>query len=164
MRRFPDRFVGDSARGGPVNTIESVSKSCKEQSMCHNQRDRFLPAYFAKQAFAIRSILTFVAMVVVLCSGAMADITATVSGVVQDSSGAVLPGAQVLATNVETGIRTAVTTDAKGFYSLLALPIGTYNISVTKSGFKSYLQSGLPLKVNYSIRVDVTLNVGQTAE
>ena len=132
----------------------------EEHSSCIDPRNR----RGATQGFALRSLLTLVALVLVLCSVALADITATVSGVVLDSSGAVVPAAQVLATNVETGIRTTVTTDAKGFYSLPALPIGTYNISVTKSGFKSYVQSGLLLKVNDSVRVDVTLSVGQAEE
>jgi hypothetical protein len=99
-----------------------------------------------------------------LHSQSLADITATVSGVVQDSTGAVLPGTQVVATNADTGIKTTVNTDAKGFYSLPALAIGTYNLTATKSGFKTYVQSGLLLKVNDAIRVDIVLSVGNVAE
>jgi len=90
-----------------------------------------------------------------------ASVTATVSGVVRDASGAVLPGVEVVATNTATGVRTRVTTDAVGFYSLQALPVGTYDLVVKEQGFKSYQQSGLLLKVNDAITVDVALQVGQ---
>src|ERR1700752_70913 len=117
-----------------MKSIARVRMSYQERSICRDPWDRLA----SLRASALRSLPTLIVMVLALCSAAMADVTATVSGVVQDSTGAVLPGALILATNIETGIRTTVTTDTKGFCSLPALPIGTYNISVTKSGFKSY--------------------------
>lgn len=105
------------------------------------------------------------ALLLSFATAMMADITAaTISGIVQDSSGAVLPGAQVVVTNTATGIRTNALTDSRGFYSLPALPVGTYSVTVTKAGFKSYVQSGLLLKVNDSVRVDVVLPIGSIQE
>jgi hypothetical protein len=95
---------------------------------------------------------------------AQASVTGSISGVVRDSSGAVLTGVEVVARETATGVKTAVTTDAKGFYSLQALPVGPYNIEVKKPGFKSYLQSALLLNVNDTLTVDVSLTVGQVAE
>lgn len=97
-------------------------------------------------------------------SPANADVAARISGIVQDSSGALLPGAQILAINEQTGIQTTVTADGKGFYSLPELPIGSYRVRVSKEGFKTYEQSGLLLRVNDSVRVDVTLTVGNVAQ
>jgi hypothetical protein len=112
-----------------------------------------------------RLLLFVVSVLFLFAIAALADITAAkISGIVQDSTGAVLPGAQVVATNVDTGIRTDVLTDAKGFYSFPSLPIGTYSVTVTKAGFKGYIQSGLLLKVNDSVRVDVVLTVGNIQE
>lgn len=99
-----------------------------------------------------------------LCSVAFADVTGSISGIVQDSTGAVLPGAQVTATNVQTGIKTRVDADVKGFYSFAALPVGIYNVEVTKAGFKTYTQSGIVLRVNDALRVDATLAVGNVEE
>jgi hypothetical protein len=93
-----------------------------------------------------------------------ASVTGNISGVVRDSGRAVLPGVEVVATNTATGVRTRVTTYAEGFYSFPALPVGTYNLEVRKLGFKSYLQSGLLLKVNDALTVDVTLQVGKVEE
>ena len=89
---------------------------------------------------------------------AWASITGSISGVVTDPSGAVISGAAVAATNTQTGVKTKVTTDSKGFYSLPALPIGTYDLLVTQAGFKSYTQSGLVIDANvYLVDMDGTL-------
>ena len=57
---------------------------------------------------------------------AWASITGSISGMVTDPTGAVISGASVVATNTETGVKTAVTTDTKGFYSLPTLAIGAF--------------------------------------
>jgi hypothetical protein len=67
-----------------------------------------------------------------------ASITGSISGIVTDQSGAVISGATVTATNPQTGITTTLRTDAKGYYSFTAPPVGTYNIDVHQSGFKAY--------------------------
>jgi hypothetical protein len=95
---------------------------------------------------------------------AWAGVSGTVSGVVRDPSGAVLPGVQVQATNTATGVVTTVVTDGQGFYSFQALLVGTYDLGVKNPGFKAYLQSGLVLNVNDALTVDVILEVGQPAE
>ena len=95
---------------------------------------------------------------------ASASITGSISGVVTDPSGAVVAGATVVATNTETGIKTTLTTDAKGFYSFTALPIGTYNVEIRQSGFKAYRQEGLVIDVNSALRADVSLQLGQISE
>src|SRR5690349_22340080 len=90
--------------------------------------------------------------------------TATIVGTVTDPGGATVPGAQVIARNVETGLtRTVVSTD-EGTYRLEFLPVGKYSIEVTYTGFKTALVSGIVLQVNDTSRVDVSLNVGQVNE
>jgi hypothetical protein len=100
----------------------------------------------------------------VTLSLAWASITGSISGEVKDPSGAVISGATVVAMNTQTGVRTTVTTDSKGFYSLPALPVGTYNLEVRQSGFKAYLQERLVIDVNSALRADVTLQLGQINE
>ena len=58
----------------------------------------------------------------------------------------------------------AVTTDTKGFYSLPALAIGTYDLQVTQIGFKSYTRTGLVIDANSALRVDAALQVGTINE
>src|SRR5262249_60549390 len=91
------------------------------------------------------STLAFVIFVSLL---AWASITGTVSGVVTDSSGAVIPNAQVVAIDTQTGVRTTVTTDAKGFYSFPSLPVGNYDLEITQVGFKTFRQTGLVINAN----------------
>jgi Carboxypeptidase regulatory-like domain len=95
---------------------------------------------------------------------ASASITGSISGVVTDPSGAVVSGASVVATNTQTAVKTTVTTDSKGFYSLPALPIGTYDLQVSQTGFKSYTRTGLVIDANSALRVDVPLQVGAINE
>jgi hypothetical protein len=133
-------------------------ESRREQLRCREKQRG------GKSGWTLRLLLICMVFVIGIQPAAFADITGSISGIVQDASGAVLPDAQVSVVSVETGIRTNVVTDARGFYSLPALPIGTYRVGVTKAGFKGYLQSGLILKVNDAVRVDVILTVGNTQE
>src|SRR5580704_8633193 len=93
-----------------------------------------------------------------------ASIAGSISGLVTDSSGAVVAGAKVIATDTQTGVQTTVTTDAKGFYSLPALPVGTYDLQVNQIGFKAYTETGLVINANSALRVDATLSVGTINE
>src|SRR5947207_3212462 len=78
----------------------------------------------------VMSNYTKFALFLLLLSGtaALASITGTISGLVTDPGGAVVPSASVKATNIQTGVEQTIVTDAKGFYSFPALAIGTYNI------------------------------------
>jgi hypothetical protein len=60
----------------------------------------------------------------------------SISGTVVDPSGAVVPQAEVIATNVQTGAQSKTTTDSSGLFKLALLPVGSYNIEVTKTGFQ----------------------------
>lgn len=95
---------------------------------------------------------------------AWAGITGSISGVVTDQNGGVVVGAKVIAMETQTGVRSEITTDSKGFYNFSALPVGKYDIEVQSSGFKLYRQSGLVIDVNSALRVDVSLQVGDVAE
>ena len=98
---------------------------------------------------------------ILLCATvALASITGTISGIVTDPAGALISGADVSATNVLTGVVHTVKTDAKGFYSFLALPIGTYTISVHYEGFKDFQQKQIVIDANSALRVDATQQVG----
>jgi hypothetical protein len=93
-----------------------------------------------------------------------ASITGSISGVVSDSSGAVITDAKVVATNTETGVRTALTTDSKGFYNFASLPVGTYDLEISQTGFRSYKKTGLVIDANSALRADATLQVGAINE
>jgi len=95
---------------------------------------------------------------------ALASITGTISGIVTDASGSVIPGVTVTAVAVATGIRSVVQTDGKGFYSFPDLAVGTYNVTAEQKGFKTYEKDSIIIDANSNIRVDIPLEVGAVAE
>ena len=86
----------------------------------------------------------------------------SVSGTVRDGSGAVISGAAVEATNIDTGVQARVATNSRGFYSFPGLPVGRYNIAVKRTGFKPYQRTGVTIYTNGALTVDAVLDVGQT--
>jgi len=89
---------------------------------------------------------------------------ATISGVVTDPQGAVVPNVEVVVISVERGVRTATRTNTSGFYSLRPLPIGTYNFSVTAEGFRRTERHGIVLTTGQSLELPVALEVGNVTE
>ncbi len=88
----------------------------------------------------------------------------TISGVVSDSSGAVVPDATVTVMNVKTDSKTVAKTGTGGSYTVPQLPAGTYKISVEKQGFKLAVRENFPLLVGQTTRADITLEVGQVSQ
>jgi hypothetical protein len=93
-----------------------------------------------------------------------AQVSASLAGVVTDTSGARIPAAAINVKNVETGaIRSTVSDDA-GRYQVLALPVGEYEIRASKTGFQEQVRSGIHLAVGQEAGVDLTLRVGEVKE
>jgi hypothetical protein len=90
--------------------------------------------------------------------------TATVSGTATDMSGGALAGAKVEATNVATNSVQSTVTDASGRYTIPDLPIGTYDIQATASGFQTVVHRGVTLTVGAQPVVDFALPVGQVSQ
>ena len=90
--------------------------------------------------------------------------TATILGVVKDSSGAVVPGAALTVRNVETGLTRTTVAGADGSYRFAALPVGPYEVRVEHTGFRAELRTGLALSVSQEAVIDFALQVGAVAE
>lgn len=90
--------------------------------------------------------------------------TASIQGVVSDTSGAVVPNAQVTATNTATQVKHVTKSDGSGLYSFPNIPIGTYAIDASAAGFSNYHQTGIVLDVGSSIAVNVALKVGASEQ
>jgi hypothetical protein len=86
--------------------------------------------------------------------------TASLTGTVTDPSGAAIPGAIVSISNTEKGVKRTAPSNGSGDYVFAALPIGSYNISVTATGFEKYEAKGVILNVAQKSRVDVAMQVG----
>lgn len=85
-------------------------------------------------------------------------------GTITDPSGAVIPGANVTARNLATGLERKTVSNATGDYSIPGLAIGQYTVTADSAGFKTSTITGLTLQVNQEARVNITLTLGTAAE
>lgn len=88
----------------------------------------------------------------------------TLTGTVSDSSGAVIPGAQVTVLNTATGAKNQIATTEAGTYTMPNLQPGPYALEVTAPSFKKLLRKGIELSASQILRVDATLEVGAVTE
>jgi hypothetical protein len=103
-------------------------------------------------------------LLLVATTAAAQSITGSITGVVTDSTGSVVPSAEVVVTNIGTNVRSSARTDSGGNYTIPLLPRGGYRIEVTSPGFKRFLRDGIVLQIQQTARVDVQLAVGELAE
>jgi Carboxypeptidase regulatory-like domain len=97
-------------------------------------------------------------------SGFAQGYTATITGSVKDASGAVLEGAEITVTHVESGLKRTALADASGRYTIPSLPVGAYEVLAMKIGFKEEVQRGINLAVAQEAVVDLTLQVGNVEQ
>ena len=110
----------------------------------------------------MRKTVCFLAVACLIAAlPAAAQNTASITGTVRDSTGAVLPGADVTVTNVATGISSKVMTNAEGDYLVAGLPAAAYNLKIVAAGFKAFEATGIVVRVAQKARVDANLEVGQ---
>ena len=114
------------------------------------KRSGALPALFA----ASLVVLLFSCAQNLLAQG-----QGTISGLVTDASGSVIPGAQVKITNELTGLSRMFTANQAGNYEAPALIVGKYSVAVTAAGFATYTQTDIALNVNANLRVDAHLQL-----
>lgn len=88
----------------------------------------------------------------------------TILGTVKDETGAVLPKVTVTVTNEKTGIARTTNTNEEGSFQVPALLPGSYRVELEASGFKKYQRPGVDLRVNESVRVDATMQVGELTQ
>src|SRR5882724_3204442 len=88
----------------------------------------------------------------------------SLTGTVQDASGAIVPAATVVITNTGTGQSRNTTTNATGVYLVADLLQGQYDLTITANGFRPYTRKGIEVTVNTVRREDVSLQVGQVSE
>jgi hypothetical protein len=122
-----------------------------------------LETCFSRFDRLVRATLVVLSVFVSL-TNSWAGVGGSISGTAADPSGAVVPGALVVACNVETGVRQSATTSKAGFYAFTALPIGHYEIKISHPGFEAYKRAGLIIGANTSLRVDARLKLGPQQE
>ena len=94
----------------------------------------------------------------------LAQSTASISGVVKDTAGAVMPGVSVTVKNDASGAAQDVLTDAEGRYQISALPAGTYTVTATLTGFKTAEVKTVRLAIGQPLSIPLTLEIGSLEE
>src|SRR5690349_20612000 len=105
-----------------------------------------------RQIFATASLALFFA-----CAAFSHAVNGTIVGSVTDSTGAVIAGAKITLTEVNTKINHTALTNASGTYSFPDLPPGTYDVAGEMTGFKKAVHTGIILEANTSPRVDLSM-------
>jgi hypothetical protein len=109
--------------------------------------------------------LLFLGLASVAARPAWAQVTAgSLSGVVTDPTGAVVPGAHITVTDVTRGFDYTATADSVGRYLVRPLPPSNYKLTVAADGFTTYVQDGITINVNQAATVDVSLRLGAAVQ
>ncbi len=111
-----------------------------------------------------KTLVTFCVLIGLAVSACGQETTGTITGVILDSSGAVIPGVKVTVQNVGTNASYAGATNQLGTYIIRTLPVGIYRLTAEAPGFRRFEATDIQLQVNEVARVDITMQVGQLAE
>src|SRR5262245_365111 len=104
-------------------------------------------------------------LLVLLCASAIAQTSrGTLTGIVTDSTNAVVAAATVRLTDTATGVTRQTTTNAAGIYRFDAVDLGTYNLSVQAKGFATQSQTGIAIVAAHTLNIDISLRVGASTE
>ena len=110
------------------------------------------------------AIVVLIALPTCLVFAQTSTATATILGVVKDTTGALVPGVSITVKHTETGQTRAAISSETGDYNVPLLPIGAYEITTAMPGFKQQVRSGINLAVGQQAVINLTLEVGAAAE
>jgi hypothetical protein len=141
--------------------------------MCHfiatnvsRRARRLFPNVFGRcdSGRALSFLGALLAALLFLAPASRAQVSASLSGRVIDPASATVSGATVAAVNMETGEKRSTVTDDAGRYWIPAIPVGEYEVHVTKANFQEQIQTGIHFVVGQEATVDFTLRLGQVSE
>jgi hypothetical protein len=114
---------------------------------------------------APRIIATLLLLYVSLAIQGSAQVnTASLTGQVTDTAGAVIPNVSVTVKNKATAAERSTTTDSSGYYTFASLPVGLYSVTIELQGFKRAVHESISLEVGQKARLDTLLEVGAVSE
>src|SRR5215472_16842658 len=111
----------------------------------------------------MRARITLALILLVAVNLSAQTFRGTILGTITDPSGAVVAGAKVTVKNTGTGLERTTETSGDGSYSVPELPIGSYNVTVSQTGFQTFVASGVTVDVAAERRVDASLKAGEVS-
>ena len=116
----------------------------------------------------MRNVLLSVLLLFVVCActfpGLAQETSAGITGRVTDASGGAVSGATVVAKDQQRGTSWPTRTNEEGIYAFPRVPVGSYELRIEASGFKSFVKPDITLEINQRARVDAQLEVGAVTE
>lgn len=125
---------------------------------------RYAIVYTLQMLVAIRKLAFPLALCLFSTSALWAQVGAALSGTVTDPTHALVSAATVTVKNVDTGAVRSTTTDSAGYYQVVSVPVGSYEIHVTKGGFAEAIRTGVHLVVGQDATVDFALSLGEVSQ
>jgi hypothetical protein len=126
------------------------------------------PSAFPKKKFLAQTVdkvfAIFALFVLAWAHPSSAQVAASIKGQVTDATGATVASANVTVRDTETGVTRTTTSNSDGTYLVLALPIGHYEVTISKAGFKDFTRTGIELKVAQEAEIDICLQVSSAKE
>ena len=110
------------------------------------------------------AMFALIAVLAIVVAAPGAAQTASITGRVNDATGAVLPSAKITVKNLATGLERTTNSNESGYYTFSLLQPGRYQMSVESQGFKLLTRSGLVLEVDQRAELNFTLEVGAVTE
>jgi hypothetical protein len=118
-----------------------------------------------KNHLGLRPWLLVIALMIACVSSSNAQqITGSITGSVVDQQGALVPNADIKATNIATGFTRSSKSDSAGTYNIQYLPVGGYTVTVEAAGFKKFVQQNMVITVDQTQTLNVTLAVGSESQ
>src|SRR6202140_3709860 len=118
----------------------------------------------ARRYGRVVALLSGLALVLTTATVVRAQVGGSVSGTVRDSTGGVMPGVSVTATNSVGGTRFETTTGPQGLFSFPKLPVGRYDLTFQIDGFKVLKRTGIAVDADSALQENATLEVGEQSE
>ena len=104
------------------------------------------------------------AVALILLAARLAGAGGSLSGILKDPSGAVIPGARLTLVDTALQARFKAASDAQGFYSFPALPVGRYDLTIDAAGFQAQQKTNVLVSADAALRIDVVLEIGPQTE
>lgn len=142
----------------------TTSREKKHWSCNRDCQDNPTGRTFFSPTITLMVLLAGLVLFLSTIPGVAQGVFGTISGVVTDSTGAVLPGAQVKVTNVNTGVVNTYKTNSVGAYNATSLIPGVYRVEALAPGFKTAVVSSVNLEATANPKVDLSLQVGQSSQ
>jgi hypothetical protein len=112
----------------------------------------------------LRGFLAGIALFLFTTAGLAQNDRGTITGSVTDPSAALIVGAKVQVKNLDTGSTFDSSTTTAGDFTIASVPVGRYSVSISAPGFKTFLQTGVQVMLDQTVKLEVSLQVGQAAE